>query len=191
MKGTKWFLSMVLCAVTAACSIPQRPVNVYDKDGVRFDYHPDWKITEDQPFSGASPSRIIMIDGPNYALLTIHLVPNTVPTTLEEFANTFANKRADGIKKRFFGVETNLAPLVEGTSENTTALISGEKNVGNRQRFTVPVHGKLVPCTAEFFMLRRGRYKVFLLALAINESIESSRAALQKIYDTLTLETHQ
>src|SRR5262249_11031876 len=93
------FLSL-LCGFNSACARPERTVEVFDKDGIRFSHYSDWTITEDAPAAGTPNTRVIHIEGPDNAVLSILCIPENSPTSLEEFASSVAERRVTAIKEK-------------------------------------------------------------------------------------------
>jgi hypothetical protein len=175
----------VLSASFSACSKPPVTVETYDKDGVRFSHFSDWKIDKDEPIAGAPGTRIIHVEGPDNALVSLLWLPVASAVTVESFAASVAEGRAQAVEKKV----GDFKALQEsgGASEPATAKIAGREVRGVRQTFDVVLLGNHVPHEASFYMLQTDTHKVMIMAQVSRESLEATRPAWQKVFDTLSL----
>jgi len=175
----------VLSVSFTACSKPPVTVQTYDKDGVRFSHFSNWKIDQDKPIEGAPGTRMIHVEGPDSALISILWLPAASDVTVESFAASVAEGRAQAVEKKV----GDFKAMQEsgGASEPATAKIAGREVRGIRQTFDVVLLGNRVPHEASFYMLQTATHKVVIMAQVARESLDATRPAWQKVFDTLSL----
>jgi hypothetical protein len=177
--------SAVLVALSLSFACAHTPVTVetYDKDGVHFSHFSDWKIEKDEPIAGAP--RVIHLEGPDHALVSILWLPVASTVTVESFAASVAHRRADAFEKK--GGDLKGMQESGGASEPVTAKIAGREVSGIRQTFDIVLLGTRVPHEASFYMLQTATHKVMIMAQVSKENLEATRPAWQKVFDTLSL----
>jgi len=174
----------VLAVTFAACSKPVT-VETYDKDGVRFSHFSNWKIDKDAPVESAPGTRMIHVEGPDNALISILWLPVASPVTVESFAASIAKGRAQAVEKK--AGDFKALQESEAASEPATAQIAGREVRGIRQTFDVVLLGHHVPHEASFYMLQTATHKVMIMAQVSKEDLEATRPAWQKVFDTFSL----
>lgn len=175
----------VLSLVSSACARPQATVETYEKDGVRFSHFSNWRIDQDRPIAGSPGTRMIHVEGPDNALISILWLPVASPVTVESFAASIAKGRAQAVEKK--ARDFKALQESEAASEPATAQIAGREVRGIRQTFDVVFLGNHVPHEASFYMLQTATHKVMIMAQVARENLEATRPAWQKVFDTLSL----
>jgi hypothetical protein len=167
-----------------ACSKPVT-VESYEKDGVRFSHFSNWKVSKDEPIEGAPGTRVLHVEGPDSALMSIIWLPAASETTLADFAASVAQGRAEEVKKALGPIEAMQEST--GSSEPSTDQIAGHERTGIRQKFDIVLLGNHVPHEATFYLLETPTHKVILMSQVAKENLAATRPAWQKVYDTLAL----
>jgi hypothetical protein len=165
-----------------------RTVEVYQKDGLRFSHHSDWKIEKDNPLAGAPGTRMVTVEGPNSTLLLLLLFPASSTVDLAHFAENVAAKRVDAIEKKLSVGSFKAGQATSGTSQEVTARIAGEETKGIRQDFTLKLLGQPVPHQAFFYLVRGGGSKVVVMTQAATEHLKAAEPSWQLIFDTLSFD---
>ena len=98
MKLLLSFLILFCSSFFAGCG--ERSANVdapqvYDRDGVRFDYPGNWDITADQQMEAL---RYVLVESPGNALVIMQIYPIEDALTLLEFAEGFAASMKEEIE---------------------------------------------------------------------------------------------
>lgn len=186
IRSAQLLAVLVLTVTLSACSKPPVTVQTYDKDGVRFSHFSDWKIDQDKPIEGAPGTRMIHVEGPDSALISILWLPVASPVTVESFAVSVAKGRAQAVEKK--AGDFKALQESEAASEPATAKIAGREVRGIRQTFEVVLLGTHVPHEASFYMLQTATHKVMIMAQVARENLEATRPAWQKVFDTLSLD---
>jgi len=158
---------VVLSIGVSACA--RRPVTVetYERGGLRFSHFSNWRIDQDKANQGAAGARILQLQGPGHALVRIIVVPALSAVTAESFAASVSQGR---------------------TSAPATARFAGREVRGVRQTFDLVLLGQHLPHEATFYMLQTDTHKLVIMSQVARESLEATRPALQKVYDTLSLD---
>jgi hypothetical protein len=170
----------VVVASMWACT--QKTPVVYEKDRLSFTYFSNWQITGDKLVADGD-ARLITIEGPRDAVMTLTRFAGDNPTSLEDYAKVLDEERAEGAKKAFGGY----LPLKTGqtNTERTSMMIAGQKQSGLMQTFVVRLLGTEVPHRAIVVMIEGGGDKWFLMAQASTEDWKSVESGFQKVLDTL------
>jgi hypothetical protein len=175
----------VLSLAGSACARPQATVETYERDGVSFSHFSNWRIDQDRPIAGSPGARIIHIEGPDHALISLIRLPGASDATAESFAAFTAKGRTKTVEKNVGG----FTALQEsgGASEPATAKIAGREVRGVRQTFDMVLLGQHIPHEATFYMVKTGTHKMVIMSQVAREHLEATRPAWQKVYDTLSL----
>ena len=173
---------MMVLAITATCALKKVVAEKYEKDGLSFTHFSNWVIKEDKLLAEGK-ARLITIEGPENAVLTLSRFSAANLISLESYARTLANQRKEALKKQLGGV----VPLSEEASETgpATMNIAGENRVGLSQKFNIRLLGIDVPHVANFFMVEHGGYQWILMIQAPAEKWNRVESGCQKILDTL------
>jgi hypothetical protein len=129
---------------------------------------------------------MIHVEGPDSALISILWLPAASAVTVESFAASVAEGRAEAVEKKVG--EFKALQESGGASEPATAKIAGREVSGVRQTFDVVLLGNHVPHEASFYMLQTATHKVVIMAQVAREHLEAIRPAWQKVFDTLSLD---
>jgi hypothetical protein len=187
MRRALLVLSLVALVALAFGLIACRPrtVEVYQKDGLRFSHHSDWKIEKDNPLAGAPGTRMITVEGPDSTLLLLLLFPASSTVDLAHFAENVASKRVDAIEKKLSVGSIKDGQATSGTSQEVRVRIAGQETKGIRQDFTLKLLGHPVPHQAFFYLVRGGNSKVVIMTQAATENLNAAQPSWQLIFDTL------
>jgi hypothetical protein len=177
-----------LVTLAAACTLAKPTPVAYEKDGIKFTHLSSWKITKDEPIGEAKNARIINVEGPDSALLSIICIPESSSATLESFADDVASRRTAAISDKFRVGSMDMAQVAKGTSENIEQTIAGAKVPGVRQKFSITLLSVLVPHQADFFMLHHGRTKVVLMSQVAEKHLQQAGRNFDAVYESLSLE---
>jgi len=178
-------LALALLA-PGSCKLPARgvPAGRYEKDGLSFEYLAGWTVAKDTQ----NKARIVVVDGPEHAVLTISVFKSNVDIPLETFASNVAEKRSEGVKKRLTVGGVNLGgedePMPLAPRERS---IAGTRVRGVEQQTIVKVVGVPMSHTMQHFITHLAGHTVILMDQVADKDRSKVDAGIQKIFDTVAL----
>lgn len=178
----------LLTATTLACTARPPTITTYDKQGVSFQHHSNWKVVEDAELAEGSGVRFINLEGPNDAILMLTVMPSPVDQTLEQYATTMASEFAAAI------AETAIGPIRPATaspngSSALSARVGGADQTGISHTYTVSVLGVKVPHVANFFQLVGPKTTTFIVTQVATEDAEKTAPGMAVTLDSLRVGT--
>jgi len=174
--------------MTNGCTPRAVTIETYTNDGVEFSHQSDWPVNKDAHLDNAPNVRSIRVDGPDHAIVCLICIPPTSGQTIDEFAASVANDRIKEVDKRLSVGSLNLADTTKGTSESTTANVSGHPLTGIEQHFTITLLGMEVPHEAKFFCIEGGKYKIMIMTQAAESHVDSSKDGFDVILNSLKID---
>lgn len=185
-SGTVLLVFLVL--VTASCRAAREiiypvkserteiTVREYDRDGVKFSYPDNWKVTDDSVLENGN--RFISLEDADDSTLTISLATAGQTFDPEEFAT-------DVVK----GIRTDLELAEDAVSGGigTSRRIGGKTREGSRYRFDRKLLGMEVPFTVDLFLLVREPEEgdAMILLQAPDQDRKAADKEFQVVLDTL------
>jgi serine/threonine protein kinase len=156
-------------------SAPSSPLPVSSSQEVVFDSPADWSITTDEDMGDG---RLVIIEGPHNGFVSLLMMPESSPLTLDEYANNLRKKRSEGAVEHGKSIaSTSTVP--------TTARIAGVEVSGMEDRFAIKAGSLSVDFLCDFFDVVIGRERVFVNLQVPAEDLESVRPGAMRIYDSL------
>lgn len=186
IKAAKIAAFTLLVMITLACTASPPTITSYAKEGVSFNHHSNWKVTEDTALPGAPGFRFINLEGPSDAIVMLTLMPSPPAQTLEEFASSIASERATAIKETGIGP---IRPAKAGatTSQAISGRVGGKDQAGIAQKFSISLLGQQVPHDANFFMLPGEKTTAFIVTQVSSDSAKQVAPATNIILDSLRI----
>lgn len=181
-------LSSLVIVILLGCGRITKPPTVekYSKDGISFNHHSTWRVTEDEPLEDEPDTRTISVEGPNDAIVMFVCLPANGLVTVEDFAESLASNRAAELEKMRVG-SVKPAEITDTTSGPTSGRVSGKVQQGILQRFSIKMLGQLVPHEARIFAVENERLKVFIMAQVNTEDLGDTTPAFELILDSVSL----
>lgn len=159
------------------------PAGRYEKDGLGFEYLAGWTVKKDTQ----KHARIVVVEGPHHAVLTVSVFAANVDISLETFANDVAERRGENVKKRLTVAGVNLGAEGESTPLTPTERsIAGTKTRGVEQQTVLKVVGVPIPHTMQHFITHMGGRTIVLMDQVADEERSKVNAGIQKIFDTIS-----
>ena len=177
-----------LCVCFSGCWGKPNAVHAYKKDGVQFSYYSNWSIAKDAPVIEKPDIRLVHIEGPHHAVVSLICVPPSSAQTLEQFADAVATRRGTAIEKKLSVGSLKTAAVEKGTSESVVLRVGGNDQTGIRQRFTIDLLGQQIPHETMFFMLRGTKHKILIMSQVAVKHLDAARPAIQLILDSLRVD---
>jgi len=174
---------LVLLVIGAAACLHKPAVPMrYEKDGFSFTHFSDWRIKDDKLVADGK-ARIITIEGPENAVMTVSKFAPDNPISLDHYAAILEKKRSENVEKNFGGV----LPIrtEKAQTESTAAMIAGETRSGLSQVFSITLLGVNVPHMANLFLIERGGHKWILMTQAPSSKWIKVQPGFQKIFDSV------
>ena len=146
----------------------------YEKDGLRFSHHSNWKITEDKTI--AKKARQVNIESDDNAVFIILILPKESSMGFGDFAAVMAKERP--------------AQIAGGTVSETKAFpvsrkIGGETFDGIRHMYSVSLLGHTIPNTQDFFQIKTEKANMLTTFQAPDEDWDNADKGFQVILDSL------
>ena len=178
----------LLTATTLACTAGPPTIATYDKQGVSFQHHSNWKVAEDTELVEGSGVRFINLEGPDEAVLMLTVMPSPVDQTLEDYATTMAREFTAAI------TETAIGPIRPATASPTgsravSARIGGADQAGISHTYTVSVLGVKVPHVANFYQLVGPKTTAFIVTQVATEDAQRTAPSMSIALDSLRIGT--
>jgi hypothetical protein len=178
----------LLTATTLACTAGPPTITTYEKEGVSFQHHANWKVTEDAELAEGSGVRFINLEGPDEAIIMLTLMPSPVAQTLEDYATTMAREFTAAI------TETAIGPIRPATASPTgsravSARIGGADQAGISHTYTVSVLGVKVPHVANFYQLVGPKTTAFIVTQVATEDAQRTAPSMSIALDSLRIGT--
>jgi hypothetical protein len=180
-------ITSLLLALSASCARTSASKERYEKDGLGFSYMSDWHVRSDKEVSGTVGTRILILEGPHEALLTLTRFPASHPTTLAEYAATVEEKREAAVGK----LSGNAARIEGGQLGGVRATIAKQAREGLARSFDIDNAGVSTPYRADFYVIEAGDFKWMLMAQEQAAYEAALRPEIQLVYDSLTLPSAQ
>ena len=148
----------------------------YSKDGVKFTYPDNWKITEDNIIEGKS--RFINLEDADNSIMAI---------TLPEAGYTFELKEYSDNYVESMKTEIPIGTLTDSSTEDTQRKINGQQNQGIRKKFSITLLGEKVPHIVDFFSVPSREGDAIVLIQVPEEDWKAADKEFQIIFDSLKL----
>ena len=180
---------IILLAVFSACAA-FKPVTkeVYSKDDLTFTHLSNWRVTDDSTTTVSDiTTRIITLEGPNSAILSITRFPPIVPMTLDEYVEIIGDEMKKGAKDLTGGVE--VISVDDGKTMPSEAQIAGALRQGLAREFDVKALGTPVPHRAEYYLLENDKERWFFTRQASKDNWDETKDGFQTILDSFPVRT--
>jgi len=175
---------IALLALVALCSC-RGPAGTYQNSHLRFDYLSGWSVSKDELVAKGA-ARVVNIQGPHHAVLTIALFAKDSLANLRSFAASMEKNRGGAVGEKLTVAGIALGSEKKGTgSAEATARIAGEITKGIAQHFAVEVVGVEVPHEADFYQRDLGSRKVIFMNQVADKHAAATQEGFQRIYDTV------
>jgi hypothetical protein len=177
-------LALALIGLTACRAAP---AGSYRSGRFHFEHLAGWSVVKDSPLAGRPAVRVINVEGPHHASLSVFSFPGDQRVDVARFAAEVATRRdAIGAKKlEVAGV--SLGSMGATEQEDAEARVAGEVIHGLAQHFYVELVGVKVPHRATFFARALGGRTLLLMSQVSDEHAVLVQEGFQRIYDTLAV----
>ena len=149
----------------------------FKKSGVSFDFPIDWNVSSDQSFSS---TRLLIVSGPDNAIVTIQFTETSVADTLKDYAKEYSESAKDSLKSFKISGESMGKPTKKNTDgfRTITEKFSLSDPAKSRESLTVP-HRRV------FMKKVFGDYSCFLVAQAATSSQKKATRGFEMIARSL------
>lgn len=172
MKIAKASLLLLIAFINFACTSEKPTLVAYEKSGVSFSHFSNWKVTSDTSSQEGVGFRLIDLEGPDEALLSVVLLPASTTLTLDAFAASVANERANVVKENLSIGSFTAARISPASSQAISSEVGGQQRNGIQQRFSVHLLGQEVPHEARFFLISDQHQKAFIMAQVASQHLD-------------------
>lgn len=173
-----------MLALLPLAGCKRAPAGRYRKDGLSFEHLAGWTVTKD----AQKRARIVHVEGPENALVTIAIFAPHLDASLETFVEAATKARAEAVKEKLTIAGVNL-----GAETGTTAPapierpVAGKMARGLEERFRLKILDVPVPHTARYFIVTIADRPIIVMDQVADEDRRAVDAGIQKIFDTLAL----
>lgn len=174
-------LLVFCCLILVGCSEKQADIekqNQYEKDELSFSYPGNWDVTEDSVTDGW---RIIFIESPGDALMSIEVYANDESFELQEFVELSIDELRSAMPDMLNMSETIAINEIE------TNLTNSVLN-GYRYEFSLSIIGIEVPHVNDNFMFTYKDKTAYISSQVATEDLEKVKNGFQLVLETFDLE---
>jgi len=185
-RDARSVLPLVLALLTlGGCKLrAPAPAGRYEKDGLSFEYLAGWTVKKDTQ----NQARILVVDGPEHAVLTISVFKSNVDISLETFASHVAEKRSEGVKKKLTVAGVNLGAEDEPMPfTKTERSIAGTRTRGIEQQTVLKLVGVPISHTMQHYITHLSGRTLILMDQVADKDRSKVDAGIQKIFDSVAL----
>lgn len=149
----------------------------YHKDGLRFSYPDNWKVTEDTILEN-NVRHVNVEDGDN-TLFIIQIMSSDYEVDLEDHAGNVVKEIRTSLPVG------NVVKVAFGTASRE---FSGKKYDGVRREYSVSVLGQTLPHTIDLFLIRGETANALVMIQAPDDDLKAAEKEVQTIADSLRFE---
>lgn len=180
---------ILILFVTTACGLVEKIVDpaktvqkeiatkLYDKDGLRFSYPDNWKVTEDEVLENGL--RYVNVEDDDNTVFILSMFTAEDPMDLDEYAENIATGMPE---------EVSIGKLSEVKKEIAIRMIAGKNTQGIRHKFSISILGEVAPHTRDFFRIDGATYAPIIMIQAPDEDWNAANKEFQVIFDSLKFE---
>jgi hypothetical protein len=151
----------------------------YEKDGLAFSHHGNWKVTKDK--ITREKTRLVSIRNKEGAVFQIMIFPAGEAVDLDNFAANLRRNRPSRLT--IWGVAAG--EVSGGETSEVSRRVGGEVLSGVRHHFSASLLGESVPYTQDSFLLNTERANVVTMIQAPDKHWDSSDEGCRLIFDSL------
>ena len=147
---------------------------IYEKEGVRFSYPGNWKITED---TVNISSHHIFIESPGNALFSIQIFSNIDAIPLHQFAEQFSELTQ---QKGFPRISNRVFSELEES-------INSINNYSIQETFSIKVSGEQAPHVRRYYSVTNDEKTAYLISQAATEDLTKVESGFSLILKSLKI----
>jgi hypothetical protein len=182
-------LIAALIALQTSCAVVQKIIDPvkkertdlvikhYDKDGLKFSYPDNWRVTEDTIVE--NNIRQVYAEDSDSTYLALHIMSSDYEVDMEEHANTLIND---------VRTKLSIGKVVEVTSGTSSRQFSGRTYDSVRRVYGVSLLGEIVSHTLDLFLVKTDKTKTLVNIQAPTKDLPAAEKEIQIIADSLRIE---
>ncbi|HJQ31165.1 MAG TPA: hypothetical protein VJ866_03250 [Pyrinomonadaceae bacterium] len=171
---------LLLLALTVSCSRVAASKERYEKDGLSLSHTPEWRVRSDRE---TAATRVLILEGPHGALLSLTRFPASHPATLAQYAASVEEKREAAT-----GRLSDTAVHAEGAQTGSVrATIVGREREGLTKTFDISTPSDSTHFSAEFYEIEAGDFRWMLMRQEPAAYHAELNSGIQLVYDSLSL----
>lgn len=185
-RASHWLLSLAL--FTAACDLLSEPTpdvaakQVYDANGLRFDYPGNWKFTTEVTTTEGIETAIITVESNGAAIAMVQQFKPAIAVDPDEMLGLLTTELRKAAGEQLGGA----LDYAQGATRSSTRTMLGAERQVRGSKFDLTLLGQKVPHSFEVVVAELPDRSIVVFTQSPDEDLVKVTPAFEQIVGTLT-----
>lgn len=187
-RTVRWLLPLALAAAAPGCGLFFEPTpdvaaaQVYDANGLRFDYPGNWKHEAEVTATDGIETVLVTVESTGSAIAMVQQFKPAIAIDPDEMLGVLTTEMRKAAGEQLAGA---LDYAQGGTRSATRTMLGGERPV-RASSFEVALVGQKVPHTFEVIVAELDDRSIMVFTQAPDEDLATARPGFDQIVGSLT-----